>query len=190
KRSGLRRQQTSPGTCLILSAFIGVCAACGTTTSPSTPAPKPITITFSGLTANGVPVTSYSESGFMVSAMTGDWSALTTYGNPAPFVEFFAKEGTTVAGEMRVTASGSTFSFKSVDVYSSTTPIPYTITGFRNSTKVFTLSDTVPNTFGNFKTVMSQNASDAIDVLSIMLTNPAALCCRNPMGLDNLALAQ
>jgi len=82
------------------------------------------------------------------------------------------------------------FSFRSVDLYSSTTPIPYTMTGLRNSSTVFTLADTLPNTFGNFKTVVNPNAAALINALSIVLTNAAAPCCRNPMGLDTIVLAQ
>jgi hypothetical protein len=29
---------------------------------------------------------------------------------------------------------------------------------------------------------------DLIDALSIVLTNAAAACCRNPMGVDNIVL--
>ena len=130
----------------------------------------------------------YSESGFTVSAMSGDWSARTTYGNPAPFVQFWASGGSTAGGEILVTATGSAFYFKSVDLYSSTTPIPYTIKGMRNSSTVFSVANTLPNTFGNFRTVASPNAADAIDTLSITLTNAAAACCRNPMGLDTIVL--
>ena len=146
------------------------------------------TITFDGLTTNGAPVTSYTESGFTVDAISGDWVAVTTYGNPAPFIDFTAAAGTTVEGEIRVTSDSTLFGFESVDAYSSTTPIPYTITGLRDSSVVFTLSDTLPNTFGGFRTIMNPNPDDFIDTLSIVLTNPAAPCCRNPTGLDTIVL--
>jgi hypothetical protein len=55
---------------------------------------------------------------------------------------------------------------------------------------VFVLADTLPNTFGNFRNVVNPNATDRIDALSIVLTNTAAPCCRNPMGLDNIALTR
>src|SRR5439155_1992973 len=74
------------------------------------------------------------------------------------------------------------FNFKSVDLYSSTTPIPYTITGLRNSTTTFTMAATLPNTFGNFATVVNPQAADVIDTLVIRLSNPAAICCANPMA--------
>ena len=123
-----------------------------------------------------------------MSAASGPWEASTTYGNPAPFIQFYAAAGTTVTGEVRLTAGGSAFSFYSVDLYSSTTPVPYTITGLRNASPVFTLMDTLPNTFGNFRTVANPNAAAPIDTLSIVLTNAAATCCRNPMGLDTIVL--
>src|SRR5206468_2375122 len=105
-----------------------------------------------------------------------------------PFIEFWAPGGSTVTGEIQVGAAGFPFYFKSVDLYSSTTPIPYIIKGFRNSSPVFTVTDTLPTTFGNFRTVANPNSSDIIDTLSIVLTNSAAPCCRNPMGLDNILL--
>ena len=125
-----------------------------------------------------------------MSAMSGDWVVRSDYGHPVPFVEFVSAPGTTVTGEMRVTADGSPFAFTSVDLYSSTTTIPYQVTGFRNGAIVFALSDTVPNTFGDFKTVTNPNASAAIDALSIVLVNPAAPCCRNPTGADTIALTR
>ena len=112
-----------------------------------------VTVGFNGLTANAASVTTYTESGVTVSATSGPWVASTTFGNPAPFIQFYASPGTTVTGEVRVAAGGSVFSFYSVDLYSSITPIPYTIRGIRNGSSVFTLTDTLPNTFGAFRTV-------------------------------------
>jgi hypothetical protein len=157
------------------------------------PAPPPAgatTIGFNGLTANGASVSTYTESGFTVSATSGSWVASTTYGNPPPFIQFNASAGSTVAGGVRITAGGSSFSFYSIDLYSSTTPIPYTITGLRNSSTTFTLADTLPNTFGAFRTVLNPNAAAVIDTLSVVLTNGAAACCANPMGLDNVVFTR
>ena len=114
---------------------------------------------------------------------------MATYGNPAPFIEFIAAAGNTLTGEIRVTAGGATFGFESVDLYSSTTPIPYTFVGTRNCATVFTEANTLPNTFGTFGTVMGQHSAAIIDTLTITLTNPAAPCCENPMGLDNIVLS-
>jgi hypothetical protein len=96
--------------------------------------------------------------------------------------------GATTTGEIRVTAASGKFAFQSVDVYSSTTPIPYVITGIANSVTVFTLQSTQPNTFGNFATISNPTADAQIDTLVIQLSNPAAACCPNPTGLDNIAV--
>ena len=172
---------------VVLSVWIAACTGSGTTPSP--PAPQSVTVTFNGLTADSVPVTVYTESGFSVSANPGDWIVKTTYGRPAPFIMFMAPAGTVVTGQIEIFAAGhATFSFKSVDLYSSTTQIPYTMTGLRNDATVFAVADKLPNTFGNFRTVMNPHGTDAIDLLTISLSNPAAPCCDNPMGLDNISL--
>jgi len=172
---------------VVLSVLISACTGNGTT--PSSSAQQNVTVTFNGLTANLAPVTVYTESGFSVSANPGDWFVITTYGRPAPFIEFMAHAGTVVTGQIQIFAAGhAPFRFTSVDLYSSTTPIPYTITGLRNDATVFTVTDKLPNTFGNFRTVMNPNGTDAIDLLTISLSNPAAPCCDNPMGLDNISL--
>src|SRR5687768_16591060 len=107
-----------------VTACIGACIACGggTATSPSPFASSSgiATVTFDSLIVDASPVTTYTESGVRVIAMSGDWSVRTTYGNPAPFIQFWAQAGSTVAGEIHITAAGSPFYFKSVDLYSST----------------------------------------------------------------------
>ena len=175
----------------ILTACVVTCVACGgMATSPSSNVASPgnAIVGFDGLSVDAASVITYTESGFKVSAMSGDWSVRTTYGNPSPLIQFWAPGGSTVVGEIQVGAAGSAFYFKSVDLYSSTTPIPYTIKGLRKSSTVFTVTDALPNTFGNFRTVANPNSGDIIDMLSIVLTNSAAPCCRNPMGLDNIVL--
>lgn len=114
--------------------------------------------------------------------------AWTGYGRPAPFIGFMSDAGVTTAGEIRVTAAAGKFAFQSVDLYSSTTPIPYVITGIANAATVFTLEGKQPNTYGNFATIGNPNASVQIDALVIRLSNPAAPCCANPMGLDNIVV--
>jgi len=140
-------------------------------------------IGFDDLTGNSSPFTTYSACGFAVTATSGTWVVLTTYGHPAPFVEFMSNAGTTGIGELLVTRGGGTFTFQSVDVYSSTTQIPYVMTGIANSATTFTIQGTVPNTFGNFATVVNPQPQTSVDALLIRLTNPAAPCCANPMGL-------
>ena len=134
------------------------------------------------------PVTTYTRCGFTVTATTSNWTVWTGYGHPAPFIGFMSAEGETTTAQIRVTAADGKFTFQSVDVYSSTTPIPYVIRGVANGETVFTLQETQPNTFGDFATVSNPNASAQIDALVIQLVNPAAPCCPNPTGLDNIVV--
>jgi len=115
----------------------------------------------------------------------------TTYGNPAPYIRFQGTGAANTLGEVAVTAGGQSFTFQSVDLYSSVTQIPYEITGIANAATVFTLQGAVPNTFGRFATVSNSSANVKIDTLVIRLTNPAIPThpsASNPMGLDNLVL--
>ena len=146
---------------------------------------KAVTCTFGGLTVDAQAVSSYTESGVTVLATAGGWQARTSFGKPAPSILFFASAGGATTGQVKVTAGGLAFSFISIDLFSSMTSIPYVFTGTMGSTKVFSVSGTVPNTFGNFATVANPNAGDLIDTLVIELTDGAS---QNPMGLDNVRL--
>jgi len=146
-------------------------------------------IGFDDLQFHGAPLTTYSRCGLTVTATTSNWTVSTTYGRPAPFIQFLSPAGTTTSGELIVTAAGATFTFQSVDLYSSTTPIPYAITGIANSAAVLTIQGTQGNTFGNFATITNPQPATRLDALLIRLTNPSAPCCANPMGLDNIVVA-
>ena len=98
--------------------------------------------------------------------------------------------GVTTTGEIRVTAAGAPFWLSSADLYSSTTRIPYVIDGFLSSQPVFTVVNMLGNTFGNFVRIPNPSADMPIDALLIRLSNPAAPCCANPMGVDNLMLSR
>ena len=84
-------------------------------------------------------------------------------------------------------AGHAPFRFRTIDLYSSVTPIPYVLTGYRNDAAVFTIDGRLPNTFGNFVTVANPRADALIDTLVVTLTNAAAIA--NPMGVDNIVLA-
>ena len=84
-------------------------------------------------------------------------------------------------------AGHAPFRFRTIDLYSSVTPIPYVFTGYRNDAAVFTIDGRLPNTFGNFVTVANPRADALIDTLVVTLTNAAAIA--NPMGVDNIVLA-
>ncbi len=75
-----------------------------------------------------------------------------------------------------------------MDTYSSTTPIPYVLTGLLNGSSLFSVSAVQPNTFGAFVTVVNPSSGVLIDTLLIELSNPATACCGNPVGFDNVAV--
>jgi hypothetical protein len=58
----------------------------------------------------------------------------------------------------------------------------------REGVTVFTVTGTVPNTFGSMATVPSAFPLAWIDTLLISMSNPVVLCCGNPVGLDNIVL--
>ena len=147
------------------------------------------TIDFNGIPGNdGSAFTSYSESGFTVSSIAGSWLVVQSFGNPAPFIEFTAQPASTITSVIAVTHAGSAFSFSSIEIYSSITPIPYTFTGLLGGTTVFTVSGVVPNPMGNFLMVMNPDSTLSIDALMVALTTSTPSCCDNFVGLDNIAL--
>jgi hypothetical protein len=154
-----------------------------------------MTIDFNGLLGNQncgngfsgcAPFTSYTKSGFTVAPLLGSWLAGDSFGHPPPFIVFTNPPST--AASITVTDAGAPFSFSSIDLYSSITPIPYTFTGLLNGNTVFTTSGTVPNTFGNFANVPNPHGTDVIDTLQVTLSNPLT-CCSNPVGLDNIVVS-
>jgi hypothetical protein len=148
------------------------------------------TIGFSSLRENRVPITVHLESGFRIFVVSGDWIALTTYGNPLPFIQFYGPAGVTATGELRVTTDGAPFWLNSIDFYSSTTKIPYVIEGSLNSKQVFAVSDVIGNTFGAFARRSNPKADVPVQEIRIRLTNPSAPCCGNPMGVDNIVVSR
>lgn len=150
----------------------------------------PCVIGFDELKTDNAVFTTSTACGLAVTATAGSWQVWTNYGNPAPFIQFRSAAGTTAMGEINVAAAGATFSFVSVDIYSSTTKIPYEITGSAKGIEVFKLSDIQGNTFGHFATINNTRPTASIDALRIRLTNPSAPCCANPMGLDNIRVVR
>jgi hypothetical protein len=148
-----------------------------------------VTIAFGALTTNNAAVSTYSESGFTLTASGSNWIAWTGYGHPAPAVVFKSDAGKTEVGQLEIGGPVG-FAFKSIDLYSSTTTIPYTITGMADGKVAFVLEGEVPHTFGNFMTVTNPNASTVVDKLIIKLTDASFACCGNPMGVDNVALVR
>jgi hypothetical protein len=143
-------------------------------------------ITFANATGN---LTTYTESGFAITATAANWF-FSNYGAPGPSLQFQTAAGVTTVGEVRITAGGSLFGFKSVDLYSSTTPIPYVFVGLVGGASVFNVPGQHGNTFGNFVTVTNSQPNASVDTLLIRITDPAAPCCANPMGIDNVVLTR
>jgi hypothetical protein len=148
------------------------------------------TIGFSSLRENRAVFNTHLESGFRISVVSADWIAITTYGNPQPFVEFYGPAGVTTTGELRVTADGAPFWLNSIDFYSSTTKIPYVVEGILNSKQVFAVTDVVGNTFGAFGRRSNPKADVPVQEIRIRLSNPSAPCCSNPMGVDNISVSR
>jgi hypothetical protein len=65
------------------------------------------TIGFDSLATNA-PLTTFVESGFTVSAASGNWQTFIEYGNPAPFIEFIRQaDQPATSASIQVTAGGS-----------------------------------------------------------------------------------
>jgi hypothetical protein len=146
------------------------------------------TIAFTAAAAG--PFTTYSQSGFTVTAASEGWMVVPTFGNPLPFIQFLREAGEPiVAGTIEITNSSSLFTFSSIDLYSSVTPIEFLITGFLNSTRVFTGTGTLPNPMGTFRTltIPPGAALEPLDSLVITLFNPV-VPVSNPIGLDNIVV--
>lgn len=159
------------------------------------PSATRVTVGFDGLVGNGTAFSTYTESGFVVSAsgpswFTRDWEVAASFGNPAPSILFRVSAGAAeTSAAIHVSAGGATFRLVSVDLYSSVTPIPYELRGSLNGIPVFTATGTVPNTFGTFRTVSNAYPEVLADSVLVVLTNPAMpACCGNAMGLDNIVL--
>lgn len=148
-------------------------------------------IGFDDIGANGTEFTPYVEDGFTVTPGSSRWINVRTYGAPAPSAQFNRnREEPEVSSGLFVTAGGADFTFSSVDLYSSLTPIPYRVLGYQDDAVVLDFSATVPNTFGAFRTVLNEQSGLLLDRLYIRLTNPFLALGGNPVGMDNIIVAR
>jgi hypothetical protein len=155
----------------------------------------PAGIRFNAAGPHGTDVVSYTEGGFAVDVQSASWTVLDTTGNPLPSIQFSAMPTLPFTiGQLQVTAGGEPFTFTSVDLYSSATQIPYSLTGLLNGVPQFILNGTVPQTFGRFATVSGPTVNIPIDTLIIGVSNvpppTCAPCAANPMGVDNIAVSR
>jgi hypothetical protein len=141
--------------------------------------PVTTTLDFTGVGNDGSPLSAFTKAGFTVTPTSGAWTIA------APFAVF----STPGNAEIVITTAGAPFSFQSVYVYSSTTPIPYVFTGSRNGSTVFTVSGVVSNPFGASSPVINGRGADPIDTLSIAPSNPDD-CCGNPVGIYSIVLVR
>jgi hypothetical protein len=147
-------------------------------------------IGFEGIGAHGAQFATYTEDGFTVTAGSTLWTNNRVYGAPAPFVQYYRnKEDPEIVTGLFVSADGADFTFASVDVYSSVTPIPYRVRGYQDSAILFDFFGTVPNTFGQFRTVINPGFPSLIDRLYIQLWNPYVALGGNPVGMDNITVS-
>jgi hypothetical protein len=144
-------------------------------------------LTFDGLRASERFAT-YAACGFTVAASTSNWAVSATTGRPAPSVQFTSARGSTTVGELVVT-SDAPFKFQSVDVFSSTTPVQFVITGIANGTTAFTLQNTVSSP-ANFVGIANAASAPAVDALVIRLSTPPLSCCDTTIAVDNIALGR
>jgi hypothetical protein len=148
-------------------------------------------IGFEGIGANNTQFTTYNEDGFTVTPGSTIWFNNRVYGAPAPSVQYwrYANDPELISG-IFFTAGGADFTFSSVDLYSSVTPIPYFIRGYQDDQVVFAFSGTVPNTFGQFRTVFNPETARLFDKLYIQIVNPyLAFPGNNPVGMDNIVVS-
>jgi len=163
----------------------------GVFVASETPVSPAVSMGFFGVTGHFVRFEGpYSQSGFTLNTTGGNWFSTRRTGFlDGAYIYFMRYAGDpTLTAEVRLTAAGSLFRFTSVDVFSTDTEIPYTITGLKDSSPVFTLTGTVPNPSGQIAPVINSNASATVDTLVIRLSNPANPCCANAVGIDRIGL--
>jgi hypothetical protein len=150
------------------------------------------TIDFNGLPGSqGSPFVGYTEAGFTVAPLSGNWLVGQTFGHPPPYIFFQhpAVGGTTTTAAIEITHAGATFSFSAIDIYSSVTPVPYVFTGSLSGATVFTTTGTVPLPLGNFITTTNPHGADLIDALDVTLSTFTQFPVPNTVGVDNIVVS-
>ena len=113
-------------------------------------------------------LTTYSESGFSVSATVGIWMYNGYFGNPGPSI--YADQANSIVGSVRVSKGGQTFTFSSVDLSNDVAIADFTIQGFNGSVLEYSISGTLPtDPIGHsvFRTYSSGYGDTAITSLVI-----------------------
>ncbi len=148
------------------------------------------TIGFGALPGNdGDPVSSYTESGFTVTAGTANIATGKFYGNPVPNLVFDFGYDPTTSGTVIVTSAGGSFTFASVDLSSGATVADtyddYTITGFAGGTQAFTQTGRLFGSPTNAFVTVGSASGTSIDRLLITANGGNGSFSAN---LDNLVV--
>ena len=185
----------------IIAVAAGSNSGCAAPTQPVRCSQDATTVAFANLatTAQGSRFSRYSEGGFTVAAASGPWTWENGYVAPGSrsgrenYLTFSAPNGTTLQASLSITSRGCPFTFRSLALYSSTTPIPYEFIGLRHGAIVFSVGETLPHTRGTWRTVSNPSAAEPIDRLGIVVTNaPLSVLSpgANPVGVAHLILNQ
>lgn len=139
------------------------------------------TITFDGLPGvTGDPLTSYTESGYTVTNVVGNWLEGHSFGNPDPSV-FVADFFSAPFGRLAVTAPGP-FSFESLDL-NVTFAGGYEISGFLGGLQQFSVANNQAGSL-TFSTILG-NSSAMIDTLFIDVALPTT----GSFNVDNIKVS-
>lgn len=138
-----------------------------------------------GLISTTAPLVTYEEGGVTVTPVAGAWEARTNYGAPLPYIGFTRSGSRNQSASVAVTWAWGAFRASAVSVYSSVTSIPVVLTGMLGQHVVYSVTVTVPGTFGRFAALDNPFAGVVIDRLLVSMSNDYS---GNPMGLDNLAV--
>jgi hypothetical protein len=88
-----------------------------------------------------------------------------------------------------VTHSSASFTFKSVDIYSSISAVNWKFVGLLKGKVLYSETGQIANPMGGFTTVKNARGGTAIDKLRITLSNVKVRCCGNAVGIDNAVVA-
>jgi hypothetical protein len=139
------------------------------------------TITFSGLSgANEAPFTTYTESGFTVTPLTGTWFQGQIFGNPVPSIFSGPLFGSPATDSIEIT-DGSSFTFNQFDMAANNGNVTYTLTGMKGGLTQYTLTSTELANTAVFQTILNADSGIAIDALIISVT-----IAGTSTNLDNL----
>ena len=165
------------------STLVGVCTAMLMALAPAVQAGT-ITIGFDTLTgSNNDAFSSYSESGYTVTATGGDWYKAFGYGNPTPDL-FAGPIGSPSASTLRIT--GSVFNLLGLDLSCNNgSPCGASFSGYSGGNLVASGGVNFPYTGSFVFTTFGSPISGAFDTLDITLAPGVGT---SSMNIDNIVL--